>query len=251
MFPIALPIKGLHAMRRLLPFLLLAFLTVSCDSGPGPNEAPSVSISFTASSPRAGEAVTFEAEATDPDGNIESYSWSTSDGASGSGRTFTHAFEGRGDASVSVTVEDDRGGTASATQQLAVDRRFSEATISNVEVEDMPFTDDNGAQWDPASPPDVYYIAGNDETSTRLATSQVFLNVEPSDLPVRYTQTEFTVENLAQKHSISLYDYDANSTDAFIGGVGFTLDTAPGEYPEELELEFEDVTYQVDLEWSN
>ena len=210
-----------------------------------------MSISFTPSSPRAGEAVTFEAEATDPDGKIESYDWSTSDGASGSGRTFTHAFEVRGDASVSVTVKDDRGGTANGSQQLTVDRRFSEATINDVEVQDMPFTDDDGNQWDPASPPDVYYIAGNNETSTRLATSQVFFNTEPSDLPVRYTQTEFTVENLAQKHSISLYDYDANSTDAFIGGVGFTLDTAPGEYPEEATIEFEDVSYEVDLEWSN
>jgi len=238
-------------MRRLISLCLLAALALSCDSGPGPNETPSVSVDFAPSSPRAAEAVTFEARASDPDGEIESYDWTTGDGASGSGRTFTHAFEVRGDYSVSVTVEDDRGGTASVTQQLAIDRRFSEATISNVEVRDMPFTDDNGAQWDPASPPDVYYIAANNETSTRLATSQVFFNLRPSDLPARYPQTEFTVENLTQTHGISLYDYNANSGDPFIGGLSFTLETAPGEYPEEVDLEFEDVTFRVDLDWSN
>ena len=250
MFSIALPIKGLHAMRRLLPFLLLVFLTVSCDSGPGPNEVPSVSISFTPSSPRAGEAVTFEAEATDTDGEVESYDWSTSDGASGSGRTFTHAFDVRGNYSVSVTVEDDRGGTANGGQQLTIDRRFSKATISNVEVQDMPFTDDDGNQWDPNSGPDVFYVAVNNETENSLAASQGIFNVQPSDLPVEYDETEFTIEELTQEHSINLIDQDDNSS-TFIGGVSFTLDTDPGVYPEEATIEFDDIRYEVDLEWSN
>jgi hypothetical protein len=241
-----------HPPSVLSVVLLSAFLfATGCDSGPGPNTTPNVQISFTPNTPRAGQAITFEAEANDPDGEIESYDWSTSDGASGSGRTFTHAFEERGDFSVSVTVEDDRGGAVTGSQQLAVDRRFSEATISDIEVEEMPFTDSNGNQWDPASPPDVYFTAVRNGRSSPLATSEVSFNTEPSGLPVVYPQTEFTVEDLTVEHSINLYDFDANSVDAFIGGVGFSLDTDPGQYPEEVTIEFEDITYQVDVEWSN
>ena len=64
----------------------------------------------------SGAAVSFDASAsTDRDGFITAYDWDFGDGATGTGVTITHDFEAGMTYSVTLTVSDNRSGTAQAS----------------------------------------------------------------------------------------------------------------------------------------
>ncbi|WP_194762622.1 PKD domain-containing protein [Microbacterium sp. UFMG61] len=58
---------------------------------------------------------------TDSDGTLATYSWAFGDGAVGSGKTTTHAYTTPGEYTVTLTVTDDRSGSATTTKQVVVD----------------------------------------------------------------------------------------------------------------------------------
>ena len=86
------------------------------DGGPAP---PTAGFSFTPSNPLVGEAVTFTDESTG-DRTIVSRDWDFGDGNTGTGTAPTHTYDAAGDFSVTLTVEDDEGATASSTQTVTV-----------------------------------------------------------------------------------------------------------------------------------
>lgn len=60
-----------------------------------------------------GTAVAFSgAGSSDPDGTITSYAWTFGDGTTGTGATFSHTYTAAGTFTVSLTVTDNRGATA-------------------------------------------------------------------------------------------------------------------------------------------
>ena len=75
-------------------------------------------------SPTAGEApltVNFDASgSTDADGNIVSYEWDFGDGGDGTGVTVEHVYATAGHYEITLTVTDDQGKTASASQEITV-----------------------------------------------------------------------------------------------------------------------------------
>ena len=75
-------------------------------------------------SPTEGEApltVSFDASgSTDTDGNIVSYEWTFGDGSDGTGVTIEHIFSVAGPYNITLTVTDDQGKAASATQEITV-----------------------------------------------------------------------------------------------------------------------------------
>ena len=63
--------------------------------------------------------VSFDASASaDPDGTIESYTWDFGDGTAARGAQVTHRFDTAGTFNVSLSVTDDRGAGASASQSV-------------------------------------------------------------------------------------------------------------------------------------
>jgi PKD repeat protein len=56
----------------------------------------------------------------DIDGNIVSFAWNFGDGSVGTGASAQHTYESAGDYLVTLTVTDDRGGTATNSQQVSV-----------------------------------------------------------------------------------------------------------------------------------
>jgi PKD repeat protein len=73
---------------------------------------------FTPSDPAEGVNVLFDASASQ--GDIAQYRWNFADGRTATGRTVTHAFRTAGNYSVTLTLEDPFGRTASTTQQVTV-----------------------------------------------------------------------------------------------------------------------------------
>ena len=71
----------------------------------------------------AGAPVTFSAQgSSDPDaGDPLSYDWSFGDGAGGSGATASHAYDAGGQRTVTLTVTDPTGLTATATTELLIE----------------------------------------------------------------------------------------------------------------------------------
>ena len=90
-----------------------------------PNEDPTAAFDYSPSPVVAGREVEFDAsKSTDPDGSIESYRWDlTGNGAiSARGETTTTTFESSGKQEITLTVTDDRGATASASQTVRVNQ---------------------------------------------------------------------------------------------------------------------------------
>jgi PKD repeat protein len=85
------------------------------------DEAPTAAFVVTTSLPAAGQPVTFNgASSGDVDGTISSYSWNFGDGSTGSGATASHVYSNYGTYTVTLTVTDSDGRTASVSKQLIV-----------------------------------------------------------------------------------------------------------------------------------
>lgn len=112
---------------RVLPCapLVAAFVVVGCGGGGGggsaPNRPPTASFSATPPGGPPPLAVTFDASASgDPDGSITSYAWDFGTGTTGTGRSVEHTYGESGSYQVRLTVTDDDGVEASATDELVV-----------------------------------------------------------------------------------------------------------------------------------
>ena len=114
-------------------------LTVTDDSGLaastttvvdvlGPNIEPTASFTHSVS----GLTTVVDGTASaDPDGSVISYAWDWGDGAAGgSGATATHAYALPGEYTVTLTVTDNRGGTASTAQTVTVTHADPTATFT-------------------------------------------------------------------------------------------------------------------------
>ena len=86
-----------------------------------PNGTPVPAFSYSPTSPISRSDVVFDAsQSRDSDGQIVRYMWSFGDGESGSGVSATHQYRVGGDYAVTLTVTDDRGYSATATQTVSV-----------------------------------------------------------------------------------------------------------------------------------
>ncbi len=84
--------------------------------GEAPNQLPVAVFSSSC----AGLSCAFDASgSSDPDGSVGSYAWSFGDGGSGSGVSPSHVYASGGAVSVTLTVTDDRGGSASVTHSVS------------------------------------------------------------------------------------------------------------------------------------
>ncbi len=92
-----------------------AAVAVVVSSGPAANKPPTPAFDHKPDSPRAGDAVAFDASAsTDADGAVVKYAWEFGDGTPlVTGKTVAHTFTSPGTYTVTLWVTDDRGSVAS------------------------------------------------------------------------------------------------------------------------------------------
>jgi len=85
------------------------------------NAPPTVALAIEPAEPTVGEAVTLDAaESSDPDGSIESYEWTVDGDPAGEGETISYTFDAAGDHEIGLTVTDDAGATARASETVRV-----------------------------------------------------------------------------------------------------------------------------------
>lgn len=90
---------------------------------PPANRAPAVAVSCAPCEIRIGEAATVTAVASDPDGDLLTYQWTTTGGTLGNAAAAATAWTAPADPgtiAVTVTVRDPRGGIATATVNVTV-----------------------------------------------------------------------------------------------------------------------------------
>ena len=65
--------------------------------------------------------LTVEAEASDPDGSVESYEWTVDGEPAGTGASLTHSFDSAGEHRVAVTVTDENGSSTTVERTVTVE----------------------------------------------------------------------------------------------------------------------------------
>ena len=86
-----------------------------------PNIFPTANFTYSPSDPKVGDWVTFNASSSyDADGTIVKYSWDFGDALTGMGKIVTHPYSTSGDKTVTLTVTDDDGATASTSSIIKV-----------------------------------------------------------------------------------------------------------------------------------
>ena len=120
-----------------------------------PNGTPTASFTYSPSAPITGSDVTFDGSlSSDPDGTIKAYAWNFGDGSQGSGAVVRHSYSYGGSYTVTLTVTDDRGLSASTNKTVAV-----LATVN-------PTADFAISPTTPAAGDRVYFNAGLSKAAT-------------------------------------------------------------------------------------
>ncbi|WP_287899930.1 PKD domain-containing protein [Arthrobacter sp.] len=119
-------------------------------------------------------ACTFDASASsDPDGSIVSYAWTFGDGTTGTGVTPSHTYSAPGVYTATVTVTDNRGGTASASKQLDLSNAVPAGTVLAKDTFARTVTNgwgtaDKGGAWTVSGTASRYAVSGGQGTLTML-----------------------------------------------------------------------------------
>lgn len=147
------------AMKRFAPVaaslaVSAVFLLAGCGNNTNPfpqdNKPPTVELSSELSLVRAGLALPFTADASDPDGpgDLAEYRWNFGDGTTvRKGQDLSevaHAFAGAGTYTVTVTVEDSFGNTASDSVVIEVVVDTGEPGMTFEEITLLGLVDDPG-----------------------------------------------------------------------------------------------------------
>lgn len=98
-----------------------ATATVTIAANSPANRPPTVSVSPSATSGPAPLSVTFTTTASDPDGQIASYSWDFGDGTTSTQRSPAHVYQKDGTYVARVTVRDNGGATAGTQVTITVE----------------------------------------------------------------------------------------------------------------------------------
>jgi PKD repeat protein len=136
--------------------------------------------SFTASTPNApaGAPVAFDGSGSgEVGGTISSYAWSFGDGATGTGATTSHPYTKAGPYTVTLTVTDATGGTASSTKQVKISGvpKAQMAIVAGHGIAGVPFGFDGHQSSDTGSTLVSYsWTFGDGGTATGAAPSHTF-----------------------------------------------------------------------------
>lgn len=184
----------------------------------GPNTAPSAEIATDIS----GLTATADGSgSSDADGQIVSYDWDWGDGESSTGQVASHPYAAAGDYTVTLTVTDDRGGTAQKTAQVTVTHAAPTAQFTtaasgrSVDVDGGDSAASEGAtlsySWD---------WGDGTEVSEGRAASHSYEDDGDYDITLTVTDSLGSTDTLTQSVSVN--------SEAFAASDGFERTVASG-----------------------
>lgn len=88
------------------------------------NLAPSLTVTPSSAVADPGSAITFSAIGIDPEGTSVTITWASSDGAVGTGSTFTHAFQTEGNYTVHVLATDAEGASSAMDVPITIHKNL-------------------------------------------------------------------------------------------------------------------------------
>ena len=208
----------------------------------------STSFTYSPTSPAVGTTVAFTATAAG--GTLpESDSWSFGDGLTGSGAITTHSYASSGQYSVTTTVTDSTGKTATSSQSLTVSSpsaltaSFTYSPSVPLSGQSVTFTASAGGGTSPYSY--AWNLAGTSKTGNPV--SQSFTN---GTYTISLTVTDYTGKTVTISQSLTVLpaSIGSGSVPELIGWGGVRMDEStagsggtlsavfPGEYSSDMEL---------------
>jgi len=111
-----------------------------------PNVRPSADFTFSCT----GLSCSFDGSSSfDPDGTITAYGWDFGDGTSGSGQSVLHTYPEAAGYTVTLTVTDNSGASAAATQIVTLIRLSARGSkLKGLEKVDLSWSGPSGASFD-------------------------------------------------------------------------------------------------------
>jgi len=155
--------------------------------------------------------------------NADRYQWDFGDGRTSIQENPVMAFNTYGEFEITMVAR--MGSTSkSDTVRKQLTITPSRVFLDSIIVEQIPFVTSNGVSWDLASGPDFYLQFENDNDDT-LLSSNIQIDVIPSDLPLRYiVSPSYEIVDWDENYWIYMYDVD-DSYNEFIDLVGLFIDS--------------------------
>ena len=179
------------------------------------NQQPSVNFSYSPSNPAESESVQFSANATDPDGNIADYTWSFGNGATASGSSPSHTYSEPGEYTVELTVTDNGGKSATATQTISIKDVNQQPTVSFSYSPTNPDEDQSVQFTADASDPDgniADYSWSFGDGSSASGSSPSHTYSEPEEYTVELTVTDNGGKSATATQTISIRNVNKKPT---------------------------------------
>ncbi|PZR54413.1 hypothetical protein DNL40_04900 [Xylanimonas oleitrophica] len=141
-------------------------------TGKVPNVPPAVALGVTATKL---DVVLDGSASHDPDGTLTAYEWDLGDGTTATGVTATHTYASPGTYTVTLTVTDDRGATATARQDVTVVANVAPVAAFVPAVTGLRVDVDATASHDPDGTIESYeWDLGDGTTATGATASRTY-----------------------------------------------------------------------------
>jgi len=191
------------------------------------NQDPSASFSVSPSDPTVGDAVSFDASgSSDADGSIDSYEWDFGDGTSATGASPSHSYDSAGSYTVSLTVTDDDGATATTQQTITVSEAAPEnqdpsasfsASPSDPTVDESVSFDASGSSDDDGSIASYEWDFGDGATASGETVTHTFTASGDYNVELTVTDddgaTDTTTQTLSVTEAAAPANFQISATD--------------------------------------
>ena len=98
--------------------------------------------------------------------------------------------------------------------------------VERITIQEIPFTDGQGAGWDLLTGPDVFAEFGTNSNIVFSLRPNYRLDVSPSDLPIQWSlATSYEITNWSTNFFVYIWDYDETGDDYIGAPNGFSINS--------------------------